>query len=312
MPASTPAASGISSSSIPRQNIGVVTNHGYEIELNWGKEYSKKFRMSAGGQFSYARSKVIYVDEVLLDESYAYRKRTEGFMPGQNWGLAIDYSNKDQFPNAAGYINTQEELDRCKEMYDIGTPRMGDFIYKDANGDGHIDDRDLVPIKSSSVPTMSFGFNISCQYRRIGISCQFNGMGDVSAYRMGLGVSELENAGTYTDYHLRAWSRERVANGEKVEYPALSTYGNVSLRQNDFFINNRSYLRLKNLQVSYSIPPNKLFRTLGVASGNIIAYGNNVFIIDNQRVKAVDAETSGQSISYPLNRTYSLALNIKF
>ena len=312
LPASMPAASGIISSSIPRQNIGKTSNKGFEVELNWGKEFSKKFRMNAGGQFSYARAKIIYCDEILLDDSYAYRKRTEGFMPGQQWGLAIDYSNKDQFPNAAGYINTQEELDRAIEMYKIGTPRMGDFMYQDANGDGFIDDRDLVPIKHSSVPEISFGFNIGFQYRRVGVSAQFSGMALVSAYRMGLGVSELENAGTYTDYHLRAWTRERVESGYNIEYPALSTYGNTSLRANDFFINNRSYCRLKNLQVSYQIPPNKLFRTLGVASGNIIAYGNNIFIIDNQRVKAVDAETGGSSISYPLNRTYQLALNIKF
>ena len=125
-------------------------------------------------------------------------------------------------------------------------------------------------------------------------------------------MSELGSAGAYTDYHLRAWTKERFANGESIDYPALSTHGNASLRANDFFINNRAYLRLKNLQVSYSIPKNKLFRALGVASGNIIAYGNNVFIIDAQRVRAVDAETSGTSISYPLNRTYQIALDIKF
>jgi hypothetical protein len=185
-------------------------------------------------------------------------------------------------------------------------------MYIDASEDGRIDDRDLVPIKNSSVPTMSFGFNIGFQYKRIGVSAQFNGMGQVSAYRMGLGVSELENAGTYTDYHLRAWTKERFENGERIDYPALSTHTSTSLRQNDFFINDRSYLRLKNLSVSYSVPPNKLFRTLGVASGNIYVYGNNMFIIDGQRVKAVDAETSGQSISYPLIKTYSLGLNIKF
>ncbi len=309
MPASMPNASGIASNSIPRQNIGVTTNKGFEVELNWGKEFSRKFRMSAGGQFSYARAKIIYCDEIELDESYFYRKRTEGFMPGQQWGLAIDYENTE---NHNGYINTQEELDRATEMYDIGTPRLGDFMYIDQNGDGRVDDRDIVPIKNSSVPNITYGFNISFQYRRVGVSAQFNGMGQVSAYRMGLGVSELGTDGCYTDYHLRAWTKERFANGEPIDYPALSTHGNTSLRANDFFINNRAYLRLKNLQVSYSIPKNKLFRALGVASGNIIAYGNNVFIIDAQRVRAVDAETSGSSISYPLNRTYQIALDIKF
>ncbi|MBO4557145.1 MAG: TonB-dependent receptor [Bacteroidales bacterium] len=315
-PFSMPSASGIAANSVPRQNIGITNNHGFEIELNWGKEFSRKFRMNAGGQFSYARAKIVYCDEVLLDESYAYRKRTEGFMPGQLWGLAIDYSNGN------GYINTQEELDRCTEMYAIGAPRFGDFIYKDIGGardadgnpipDGVIDDKDIVPIKNSSTPNITFGFNVGATYKRFGISAQFNGMGMVSAYRMGLGVSELGNAGTYTDYHLRAWTKERYENGERIDYPALSTRSNPSLTANDFFINNRSYLRLKNIVLSYSIPPNKLFRALGVARGTVSLYGNNVFIIDNQRVKAVDAETSGQSVSYPLNRTYTMQLDIKF
>ena len=316
LPASMPVASGITTANIPRQNLGRTSNKGFEVEMHWRKEFSRKFKLSAGGQVSYARAKIIYCDEVLLDESYAYRKRTEGFMPGQLWGLAIDYSNGN------GYINTQEELDRATEMYDIGTPRFGDFLYKDIGGardadgnpipDGRIDDRDIVPIKNSSVPTVTYGFNIGAQYRRLSISAQFNGMAKVSAYRMGLGVSELGNAGTYTDYHLRAWTKERYANGERIDYPALSTHANTSLRANDFFINNRAYLRLKNIQLSYSIPQNKLFRTLGVANGMISLYGNNVFIIDAQRVRAVDAETSGSSISYPLNRTYTIQLDIKF
>ena len=71
-------------------------------------------------------------------------------------------------------------------------------------------------------------------------------------------------------------------------------------------------MRLKNVQLSYSIPQNKLFRTLGITNGMVSLYGNNVFIIDAQRVKAVDAETSGSSISYPLTRTYTLQLDIKF
>lgn len=312
VPFSMPVASGIKTTLVPRQNKGRVENKGFEVEMNWRKEFNRHFRMNAGGQISYAKAKILYWDEVLLDESYAYRKRTEGFMPGQLWGLAIDYSNKDQFPNAAGYINTQEELDWALDHYDIGTPRMGDFLYKDANGDTRIDDRDLVPIKHSSTPNITYGFNIGGQYRRFSLSAQFQGMARVSAYRMGFGVSEIGNAGTYTDYHLQAWTPERVANGEKVNYPALSTRGNTSLRANDFFINNRAFLRLKNIQLSYSVPQNKVFRALGITNGMISLYGNNVFIIDAQRVKAVDAETSGSSLSYPLIRTYTLQLDVKF
>ena len=307
MPASLPTASGLQSSSIPRQNIGKSRNHGFEVELGWNKTFDNNFRLDISGQYSYAKSKILYCDEVELDETYAYRKRTEGFMPGQQWGYKIDYSNGN------GYINTPEELEWAKSAYDIGTPRLGDFLYQDVNGDGRINNRDLSPIKYSSIPLASFGFNITAQYKRVGISAQFSGMAGVSAYRMGMGVSENEAQGIYTDYHLQAWTQERYENGEKILYPALTTQtSSVSLIQNDFFINNRSYLRLKNLSFSYAVPQNNVFKSLGISSGSIFLYGNNVFILDNQRVKAVDAETSGTSISYPLNRTYTIGLNVKF
>ena len=307
MPASLPQASGLQSSSIPRQNLGKSRNHGYEIELGWAKEFSQNFHLNVSGQYSFAKSKIIYCDEVELDPTYLYRKRVEGFMPGQQWGYSIDYSNGN------GYINTPEELEWATNSYDLGTPRLGDFLYKDTNNDGRINERDLVPIKYSAIPLASYGFNITMQYKRFGMVAQFNGVAGASAYRMGMGVSENQSYGIYTDYHLKAWTKERYESGEKIEYPALTTQSSsVSLQQNDFFINNRSYLRLKNLTFSYSLPQNNLFKSLGVSSGNIYLYGNNVFIIDNQRVKAVDAETSGQSVSYPLNRTYTLGLNVKF
>ncbi|MCF0172290.1 MAG: TonB-dependent receptor [Bacteroidales bacterium] len=301
-----PAVGGIANSAIPRFNLGSSVNRGFEVKLNWGKQLRQDLKADFSGQFSYAKNKIVSCGEPELDDSYLYRKREEGFMSGQCWGLAIDYSNGN------GFINTEEELERAREMYNIGTPRLGDFLYKDSNNDGYIDDRDLVPIGNSVVPVISYGFNFGIQYKRISLSAQFNGMGKVSAYRMGLGVSEQGAVGSYTDYHLRAWTPERYANGQKIEYPALSTVSGVSHRANDFFINNRSYLRLKNLEIAYGLPQNRVFKSLGVAGGSIFFYGNNVFIIDGQRVRAVDAETSGESIYYPLNQTYSLGVNLKF
>ena len=307
VPQSVPMIGGISSSDLPKLNIGHTVNRGFEIEAGWDHKVSDKFSFSISGQYSHAKNTVLYCDEAELDESYYYRKRTEGFEYGQCWGYEIDYSNGN------GYINTPEELEWAKGAYDIGTPRLGDFKYVDTNEDGKINDRDLVPIGYSPVPIGVFGFNLEAKFKRIAISTQFNGMAKVSAYRQGLGVTEQGIVGSYTDYHLNAWTQERYENGETISYPALSTISGPSHCANTFFINNRTYLRLKNVQLAYSIPNTApILKSLGIAGASVFVYGNNIFIIDAQRVKAVDAETSGQSVSYPLNRTYSIGLNVKF
>ncbi len=307
VPQSVPLIGGISSADLPKLNIGHTINRGFEFEFGWKHKFSDKFMLDVSGQYSHAKNTILYCDEAELDESYLYRKRTEGFVAGQCWGYEIDYTNGN------GYINTPEELEWATGAYDIGTPRLGDFKYKDANGDGKINNRDLCPIGNSKLPVGVFGFNVEAKFRRVAISTQFNGMTKVSAYRQGLGVTEQGIVGSYTDYHLNAWTKERYENGEKISYPALSTISGPSYCQNSFFINNRSYLRLKNVQIAYSIPNDApIIKSLGISGASLFIYGNNIFIIDAQRVKAVDAETDGTSVSYPLNRTYSIGLNVKF
>lgn len=217
-------------SSLPKMNMGKVDNSGIEIDAVWNQRINKEFNFSINGNFAYNKNTVRNVDEVQYDETYAYRYRSTGYSLGQCWGYLIDYSNGN------GYINTPEELERAKKMYSIGTPRMGDFLYQDVNGDGTINEKDISPIGYSNIPRITYGFGANLKWREFDLSCQFQGVGKVSKVYSGAGVNELGLSGFYTEYHKTAWTAERYANGEEITYPALSTSSSVSHQTNNFFI----------------------------------------------------------------------------
>ncbi len=140
-----PSFQGVSSSYIPKVNMGVVKNHGYEIEASYSHSFNKDFSLSVKGNFGFNDNEVVELDEPMRSEEYAYQYRTEGFRLGQAWGYLIDWNSPGK-----GYFTSQEEIDNYYDYGFGGKPRVGDFVYKDVNGDGVIDDKDLSPIGYST------------------------------------------------------------------------------------------------------------------------------------------------------------------
>ncbi|MGH2623510.1 MAG: hypothetical protein ACRDE7_07580, partial [Sphingobacterium sp.] len=124
------------------------------------------------------------------------------------------------------------------------------------------------------------------------------------------GTTEFALVGFYSGWHKQAWTPERYANGEEILYPALGMASGGSQNPNSVFIMDRSFLRLKSLEIGYQIPK-RLLDPLGV--GQIRAYvnGNNLFTWDNMPVKTVDPEQN-QALVYPLTRMFSFGVNITF
>lgn len=124
---------------------------------------------NVGGWVSYARNKVIYKDETELGESYSYRRKEEGFPLGTSFGLMVDYSNGN------GYFNSQEEIDRyeCTYGWNMPSPRVGDLIFKDINGDYIIDEKDQVPFGYGGIPQVFYAFNGGFKYKNLEFSFLF-------------------------------------------------------------------------------------------------------------------------------------------
>lgn len=300
-----PQFQGVTSSNIPAVNMGKVNNKGFEVELSYGHTFNKDYSFNIKGNFSYNKNKVIEYDEPMRTEDYAYRYRVEGYRLGQAWGYLIDWDSPGN-----GYFTSQEEIDNYYP-YSFGTPRVGDFVYKDVNGDSVIDDKDLSPIGySTSIPGIVYGITLSANIKGFDFNVLFSGVGQYSKYFSGQGVVEYTKAGTYFEWTRNAWTQERYENGEKITYPALSTGQTVSHTQNDFFIQNRAFLRLKNVEIGYTLPF-KFLTKAGVKSLRIYVSGQNLYDWNHLRITHIDPEQNG-NYTYPITKNVSIGVNVNF
>ena len=245
-----PSFQGVSSDYIPRVNMGKVDNHGVDVEVSYSHTFNRDFSISSRVNFGFNDNTVIELDEPMRSEEYAYQYHEEGFRLGQEFGYLIDWNSPGN-----GYFTSQDEIDSYYPYEFGGKPRVGDFVYKDVNGDGVIDQKDLSPIGySTTVPGLNYGISLGLNFKGIDFNVLFSGLGRYSKYYSGQGVVEWTKQGTYFDWTRNGWTEERYKNGEKITYPAISTSQTVSHTENDFFIQNRSFLRLKNIELGYTLP----------------------------------------------------------
>lgn len=291
-----PVLNGVALNSLPPVNMGIVENHGYELELNYNKVIRPDFSVLTKLNFNYAKNKVVYADEPMLPSDYAYRYRTTGYPIGQYFGY-----------KTAGYYNSQQEIDEEQLRYVGRAPRPGDFRYVDLNKDGTIDERDTAPIGYSAIPEYTFGGAVTVNYKNFDLSVLAQGVFNVSDNLSGYGVYEYYD---FRERHKNAWTPERAAAGEKIEFPALSLAESSSERSNDFFIENRSFLRLKNVEIGYRLPTD-LVSKIKAKEVRLYINGLNIFTWDKMKVKDYDPEVSN-SISYPVYRIFNAGFNITF
>lgn len=300
-----PEYQGHSLANYAKLNKGSIENTGFELTAQYQKRLTKDLSFYVGGSFSVAKNKIKDCLELATD-SYAYPNRLEGYSVGQLWGYEIDYSN------GTGMFNTQSELDAAP-AYSFGTPRLGDFVYKDLNGDKIIDEGDKAPIGYSRVPQQYYTINGGLKYKGWELNFLFQGTGK-STYQLGdlteLGLYENTGEGTFTDMHLNAWTPERYAAGQEITAPALCLKQSTSQQPNSFYLMDTSYFRLRNLEIAYTLPESVASKVFA-QSIRISLSGDNLFTIDNMKTGDIDPETC-QWADFPTYRAFNLGVKLTF
>ena len=300
-----PTLQGLPYAKRPYTNEGEVENRGFELELEYAKQLNKDWHITAAGSVSTNKNKINNVDEINRSSSnYYYPYRQTGYSINQNFGYIIDDSNGN------GYFNSEQEIKDSKLVYEGIAPRPGDFIYKDLNNDGVINEQDKAPIGYSTLPRISYAAKVQAKYKNFDLYILLQGVAKASACYSGLGVNEYYGQGTYTRLHQEAWTLERYANGEAISYPALSVSQSSSVQANSFFICNQNYLRIKNVEIGYSLPK-EFCRKIRTEKIRFYLNGSNLLTFDKMKFKDLDPE-SGSLSSYPHYRTYNIGLNIIF
>lgn len=309
-----PTLQGISQGALPKVNMGTVKNHGFEVVVGYSKVFSKDFSLRVNANYSYNRNTVTGYDEIPLDEDYTYQYRTTGFSIGQCWGYKIDYSTDIAHGKwGNGYFNSEDDIEASGLTYDFGTPKPGDFIYEDTNNDGIINDKDLQPIGYSNLmPRQNYGASLSLNWCNFDMSILFQGVGQVSnANFMGWGVyEETGRMGAFFAEHQTRWTADRFEAGEPVTGPRLTLLGSTSHVANDHYIMDGSYLRLKNVELGYTLP-SKWSKAIRAQSVRFYVNGNNLFTWDRLNTKLFDPEQRGAGV-YPIMRNFNAGVNVTF
>ena len=299
----TPMYQGIPVNYFPRINSGIFENRGYEIALDYSKAINSEISFNFGGWLTYTRNKVIFNDESERAADYHYLKWEEGFPVGQRFGYLVNKSNGN------GFFNSRQEIDDANLTYEIGNPRPGDLIYQDLNEDGFINEKDMAPLGNGGIPLYTYAFHINARYRNFDLSVLFQGVADYKVVDMNPGRTEWRFEGTYSEWHKNAWTAERHFFGQKITYPALSASSNSNHQSNSFFLEDKSYLRLKNLTIGYCFPQ-KVANLITADKIRLYLSGHNLFTWHKLTTKEYGPE--GHIWSIPVYRLYNIGLYVQF
>lgn len=282
---------------IPKINAGIIENKGFELSASYKKQFNQDMRLDINANAAFNRNKVIYQSEVLLPEDYAVRLRSTGFRLGQPFGY-----------ETAGFFNSEQDIVDWYDQSGVGaTPQVGDLKYKDQNGDGVVDEKDMVPIGDPEVPEWNFGLGVSFSWKGLDISMMWQGVAGRSNYFGGMCVWETYN---FNQWHKQAWSEERYASGKKITYPRLEPGSEASKKQSDFWYVDGDYFRLKNVEIGYSLPK-RWVRAIKAENVRFYVNGLNLLTFDKYPVKYRDPEQNSELI-YPVFKTYNIGLNLTF
>lgn len=287
---------------LPPVNIGKVRNQGYELEVGWSDEF-EDFSYFLSGNWSFAKNKILFMDEIPPNEPY--QKQT-GKPLGTNFGFIVEGFYTEE--NIGSSNMPENEL--------LASPKPGDLLYKDLNGDGVINVNDQTAIGYPRAPQVNFGANIGFNFKGFDIKTVWQGVSQVSRALSGAFRRPWTDTGPVLQWMAdNSWTPERAANGKENLLPRLTNEAEFyNYRENStMWIRDASYLRLKNAMIGYTIPANTTEK-LGLRNLRIYVNGYNLLTFKKPEYKSLDPEKSRGSNSnlYPLVKVFNLGIDIDF
>lgn len=286
---------------LPAVNIGKTSNKGYELSLGWNDlTRNGNFRYWSKFNVSFNRNKVVFKDEVKYDEPW---KGETGRSIGIFEGYIFDrfYENGD-FDEAG---NLLPGLPRP-----AGTVKPGDLKFKNLNDDDVIDGKDVAMFGYSERPEYTFGWITGFQWKNFDFSMTWTGATNVNR-RMEEDYTRPFNTGKAPLMQFMVDGRWTEERGQSATFPRLTQANKeYNSQSSTFWVKDASYMRLKNLEIGYSIHA-KALKKAGIESLRIYANGYNLLTFDY--LGFIDPESKvGGNNRYPNLRIFNLGVNINF
>ena len=289
----------------PSANVGKVTSEGFDGHFTFRQKLGA-VGLTIRSNITYSKNEIVDRDE---ENNYYWYKMQKGHRVNQargliSLGLFKDYDDIRNSP--------VQDFDGYKVM-------PGDIKYKDLNGDGKIDGNDQVAIGATTKPNLIYGFGIAANWKGLDVNLHFQGAGKstyfidgstVHMFKLGDGwgnvLSEMANSNRWISADI---SGDPATENPNAEYPRLS-YGPNSnnYQQSTYWLRNGSYLRLKTVEVGYTLPT-QLVNKVHFNTVRIFFVGTN--LLTWSAFKLWDPEMgSTDGKRYPLSKNLSLGISV--
>lgn len=315
--------------SVPLTNSGEIRTRGFEIELSF-KDNIGDVYYEIGGILSDYQSVVTKYNNPTNILNTSVNGTPNNYYVGQKLGDLWGYETAGLFQTAAEVTGWADQ----QAVY-AGTWRTGDVKYVDQNGDGKVnfgkntlDDHGDMKVMGNELPRFNYGFHLNVAWKGFDFSAFFQGVGKVDLW-----VSESDNGNyfrgpgngplhaTVLVEQLDYWRDETSPLGANPDayfpkpYSVFTGENNKNYQTpNDRYMQNGAYLRLKNLQLGYTIPKS-ITQKASISKAQIYVSGENLLTITNLMIFDPEATVRGgigDAKIYPLSQLYSVGLNINF
>jgi TonB-linked SusC/RagA family outer membrane protein len=301
-----PVQTGLTTAKLPAQNIGRVTNKGFELELSY-RDRIRNVEFNVGGNYTFARSNIDYIAETQM--LYPWMMRA-----GHPVGQPSGYIWTGKFYDA-------DDIDNPDVAKPAGTVIPGDLVFEDLNGDGIIDNYDITydsRVGYSTIPEIIYGFNAGFGFKGFYADLFFQGAAHVSSRY----TNELRYefyASNVLPFHKDRWvyDPERgLDTRQTARYPSLQPGGGSTWTKanSSFQLLNSAFLRLKTVETGY-VFSNKTVKKLSLSSLKVFLSASNLLTFDN--IGWIDPEynpnsTGQRGNSYPQTKFYAVGLSVGF
>ena len=308
-----PSVAGVSVD--PYGNIGDVVNRGWEFSASYQKKIGD-VTFGVNGNISTVHNEVLDLGNMdYIQHTVGVNdKRPLRSAVGQPWYSYYVLKTEGIFQNEQEIKNftwTDPQTGMTKMIQPNAKP--GDFKYVDFNNDGKITDDDKQYL-GSYMPKITFGFGGNVQYKGIDFSFQFQGVGKSTVYNgyKQMGYTGRGQGSNMLADVLNSWDYNKTSGVPRL---AIIEDGNGNYSNlNDFFLEDASYLRLKNVTLGYTLPVS-VMRAIGIPTSSLRFYVNaeNLFTVTDY--SGIDPEVGNFGLdggTYPVARSFSIGFNFNF
>ena len=279
----------------PTQNIAKVENKGYEIGLLYRGNITKDFSFTIGGSLTKVKNEVI---DLAGETMISGGRITKEGLPLNSW-----YVYKTD-----GLYQSEEEVKNSPTISNRVGP--GDVKYVDLNKDGKIDGEDRY-VAGSTYPKYTYSFNLGFKYKNFALDTFWQGVSDVQVYLDGNMAMPFNNgAGLTKEWLTDSWT----VDNPTASLPRITAKNQYTenFSQSDYWLKDASYLRLKNIQLSYSLGAKTLDK-IGLSQLKIFVNAQNILTISDLKVFDPEKDVMQNDIGeYPSVKMVTMGINLKF